>query len=121
LFFWVFKHELEHYHFYQKEENRGKKNNLLKEVTRLILNPRMFYKLNKFEREHNKSYVKDFAILKENTEGYKMIQLITGEDVEAIVNEIRIIAGKVSEIDKTFGDEVEAIKKQLKEITSKIK
>ena len=120
LFFWVFRHELDHYHFYQKEENRGKKNSFVKEVSRLLSNPKMFKKLYKFERNYIKSNIKDYAMLNENLEGYKMISIVTVEDVEAVGKELQIIAGKIAEMDKAFGDEVENIKKELKEIKGKL-
>ena len=62
LFIWVFNHELDHYRFYQDERNRGKKNNMFKEVTRLISNPKMFKKLNKFERTNKNVYEKKFIM-----------------------------------------------------------
>ena len=56
LFLWVFQHELDHYKFYQKPENWNKPNSKTKEIIRLLTNPKMFIKLNKFERTYPRCY-----------------------------------------------------------------
>ena len=61
LFLWVFQHELEHYKFYQNKKNWGKPNSKTKEVIRLLTSPRMFIKLNKFERTYPKCYESKFS------------------------------------------------------------
>lgn len=116
LFFWIFHHELDHYEFYQKQENQDKRNSIIKELIRLIRNPKMLKKLYKFERKHKKSKIREFAMLKEDLEGYKMMVVATGDDIQQITDELQIITGKLIELDKRFGEEVDSIKKRLKGI-----
>lgn len=61
LFVWVFNHELDHYRFYSNPENEGKQCSFIKEVKRLITNPRMFIKLFRFEMNHKRVYEKRFS------------------------------------------------------------
>lgn len=53
LFKWVFEHELDHYKFYSDYNNWNVPYDYSKEARRLLSNPKMFFRLNKFEMTHN--------------------------------------------------------------------
>lgn len=63
LFCWILEHELEHYLFYQKEENQGKKNKIMPEILRLLENPMMAAKLNIYEKNHPRAHEKRFKLV----------------------------------------------------------
>ena len=68
LFYWVLKHELDHYVFFQEQQNEGKKDiaNEFKQCMPIKENLLMLPRLAKFELIRRfKPYCKDFAVLEQ--------------------------------------------------------